>query len=86
MNPTATTLLEQHPRRSASGVLISKRRVEAKVIEAKTSYRRLMESSDISDAEKNELRRRKDGLDLQQLLEATHALQSKLISMVQPWI
>ena len=69
----------------ASGLLISKQRIDAKVIKkydkAKTPYRRLMESSDISEAVKAELHRRKNSLDLQQLLEATHALQSKLISM-----
>ena len=69
--------------------IISKQRVEAKVIKkydtAKTPYRRLMESSDVSEAVKADLLRRKNSLDLQQLLEATHTLQSKLISMAQPW-
>ena len=69
--------------------IISKHRVDAKVIkkydEAKTPYRRLMESSDISDAEKNELQCRKDSLDLQQLIDKTQELQSKLISMAQRW-
>ena len=69
--------------------IISKRRVEAKVIKkydtAKTPYRRLMESSDVSEAVKAELCRRKNGSSLQQLLETTQSLQSKLISMAQPW-
>ena len=69
--------------------IISKQRVEAKVIKkydaAKTPYRRLMESSDVSEAVKADLLRRKNSLDLQQLLEATHMLQSKLISMAKPW-
>ena len=69
--------------------IISKHRVDAKVIkkydEAKTPYRRLMESSDISDAEKNELQCRKDRLDLQQLIDKTQELQSKLISMAHSW-
>ena len=68
--------------------IISKQRVEAKVIKkydtAKTPYCRLMESSDVSEAVKAELCRRKNSLDLQQLLEETHTLQSKLISMAQP--
>ena len=67
--------------------IISKRRVEAKVIKkydtAKTPYRRLMESSDVSEAVKAELCRRKNGFDLQQLLETTQYLQSKLISMAE---
>ncbi|WP_252722295.1 hypothetical protein [Treponema medium] len=44
-----------------------------------------MESSDVSEAVKAELCRRKNNLDLQQLLETTQCLQSKLISMAQPW-
>ena len=69
--------------------IISKQRVESKVIKkydaAKTPYRRLMESSDVSEAVKAELCRRKNGFDLQQLLETTQYLQSKLISMAQLW-
>ena len=69
--------------------IISKRRVEAKVVKkydaAKTPYCRLMENSDVSEAVKAELCRRKNSFDLQQLLEATHTLQNKLISMAQPW-
>ena len=69
--------------------IIAKERIDAKVIKkydaAKTPYRRLMESSDVSEAVKAELLRRKNSLDLQQLLEQTHTLQSKLISMAQPW-
>ena len=44
-----------------------------------------MESSDISDAEKDELQRRQDRLDLQQLIDKTQELQSKLISMAHRW-
>ena len=69
--------------------IISKQRIDAKVIkkydEAKTPYRRLMENPDVTDNEKEELWRRKNNLDLTVLLETTHALQSKLISMAQPW-
>ena len=69
--------------------IILKQRVEAKVIKkydaAKTPYRRLMESSDVSEAVKADLLRRKNSLDLQQLLETTQYLQSKLISMAQTW-
>ena len=70
-------------------MLILKRRIESKVIkkydEAKTPYHRLMENPDVTDNEKEELWRRKNNLDLTVLLETTHALQSKLISMAQPW-
>ena len=70
--------------------IISKQRVESKVIKkydaAKTPYRRLMESSDVSEAVKAELCRRKNGSSLQQLLETTQSLQRKLISMAQPWL
>ena len=69
--------------------IISKQRVEAKVIKkydtAKTPYCRLMESSDVSEAVKAELCRRKNGSSLHQLLETTQSLQRKLISMAQPW-
>ena len=69
--------------------IISKQRIDAKVVKkydtAKTPYRRLMESSDVSEVVKAELCRRKNNLDLQQLLETTQSLQSKLISMAQPW-
>ena len=65
--------------------IIAKERVDAKVIKkydaAKTPYRRLMESADVSEAVKAELVRRKNGLDLQQLLEKTQLLQRKLIAM-----
>ena len=44
-----------------------------------------MESANVSEAVKAELLSRKNSLDLQQLLETTHMLQSKLISMAQPW-
>ena len=67
--------------------IIAKQRVEAKVIKkydtAKTPYRRLMESSDVTEAVKAELCRRKNGSGLQQLLETTQYLQSKLISMAE---
>jgi len=69
--------------------IISKKRIDAKVIKkydaAKTPYCRLMESSDVSEAVKAELCRRKNRLDLQQLLETTQYLQRNLISMAQPW-
>ncbi|QHX43659.1 transposase family protein [Treponema vincentii] len=69
--------------------IISKKRIDAKVTKkydtAKTPYCRLMESSDVSEAVKAELCRRKNNLDLQQLLETTQCLQSKLISMAQSW-
>ena len=65
--------------------IIAKERVEAKVIqkydEAKTPYRRLMESRDVREAVKAELFRRKNGLDLQQLLDKIQLLQRKLIAM-----
>ena len=69
--------------------IIAKERVDAKLIKkydaAKTPYRRLMESTAVSDAEKQELILRKNGLDLQQLLEKTQLLQRKLISLAVPW-
>ena len=69
--------------------IISKERVDAKLIKkydtAKTPYRRLMESNEVSIAEKQELRQRKDNLDLAVLLEKTQQLQDKLISMALPW-
>ena len=65
--------------------IIAKQRVDAKVIKkydaAKTPYRRLMESTDVSEAVKAELFRRKNRLDLQQLLDKTQLLQRKLIAM-----
>ena len=65
--------------------IIAKERVDAKVIKkydaAKTPYRRLMESADVSEAVKAELFRRKNRLDLQQLLDKTQLLQRKLIAM-----
>ena len=77
------------PRCSASGLLISKQRIDAKLIKkydmAKTAYQRLMENSGVNEAVKAELCRRKNSLDLQQLLEATQYLQSKLISMARTW-
>ena len=69
--------------------IIAKERVDAKLIKkydtAKTPYRRLMESTAVSDAEKQELILRKNGLDLQQLLEKTQLLQRKLICLAVPW-
>ncbi|WP_257225297.1 integrase catalytic domain-containing protein [Treponema parvum] len=69
--------------------IIAKARIDAKVIKkydtAKTPYRRLMESKELSPAEKEELRRRMVNLDLQLLLEKTQQLQSTLISMAVPW-
>ena len=53
--------------------IISKERIDAKVIKkydrARTPYARLMECGDLDDASKEELRRRKDSLDLISLLE-----------------
>jgi len=69
--------------------IISKERVDAKLIKkydtAKTPYRRLMESNEVSIAEKQVLCQRKDNLDLAVLLEKTQLLQDKLISMALPW-
>ena len=69
--------------------IISKQRIDAKVIKkydtAKTPYCRLMESSDVPEAVKAELCRRKNSVDLQQLLETTQSLRSKLIALAQPW-
>ena len=69
--------------------IIAKERVDAKLIKkydaAKTPYRRLMESTAVSDAEKQELIRRKNDLDLAALLEKTQLLQRKLISLAVPW-
>ena len=69
--------------------IIAKKRIDANVIKkydtAKTPYCRLMESSDVTEAVKAALCRRKNNLDLQQLLETTQYLQRKLISMAQPW-
>ena len=65
--------------------IIAKERVDAKLIKkydaAKTPYRRLMESTAVSDAEKQELILRKNDLDLRELLEKTQLLQRKLIAM-----
>ena len=65
--------------------IIAKERIDAKVIKkydaAKTPYRRLMESKEVSKAVKAELFRRKNRLDLQQLLDKTQILQLKLIAM-----
>lgn len=69
--------------------IIAKARIDAKVIKkydtAKTPYRRLMKSKELSPAEKEELRRRMVNLDLQLLLEKTQQLQSTLISMAVTW-
>ena len=69
--------------------IISKERVDAKLIKkydtAKTPYRRLMESADVTAAEKQQLHQRKNKLDLAVLLEKTQQLQGKLISMALPW-
>ena len=52
--------------------IISKQRIDAKVIkkydEAKSPYNRLMESKELSTAEKDKLHLRKNKLDLQQLV------------------
>ena len=69
--------------------IISKQRVDAKLIKkydtAKTPYRRLIESADVTATEKQQLRQRKNNLDFAVLLEKTQQLQGKLISMVLPW-
>ena len=69
--------------------IISKQRIDAKVIKkydtAKTPYCRLMESSDVPEAVKAELYCRNNSVDLQQLLETTQSLRSKLIALAQPW-
>jgi integrase domain protein len=52
--------------------IIAKKRIDAKVIkkydEAKSPYNRLMESKELSTAEKDKLHLRKNKLDLQQLV------------------
>ena len=74
--------------RPAKKKIIAKKRIDAKVVKkydtAKTPYCRLMESSDVPEAVKAELCRRKNNFDLQQLLETTQCLQRRLISMAQP--
>ncbi|WP_246473274.1 integrase catalytic domain-containing protein [Treponema parvum] len=69
--------------------IVAKERMDAKLIKkydaAKTPYRRLMESMNVSPDEKEELLCRKNALDLGDLLEITQRLQSKLISMAVPW-
>ena len=69
--------------------IISKERIDAKVIKkydrARTPYARLMECGDLDDASKEELRRRKDSLDLISLLEKTEELQDRLFSLAVPW-
>ena len=83
------SILRIASRKNLTEQIIAKKRIAVKVIKkydtAKTSYCRLMESSDVSEAVKAELCRRKNGFDLQQRLETTQCLQRKLISMVQPW-
>ena len=69
--------------------IISKERVDSKVTkkydEAKTPYTRLLEHKGLPEAVKAELRRRKNSLDLESLLNKTQELQAKLISMAVPW-
>ena len=69
--------------------IISKVRVDAKVSkkydEARTPYTRLLEHKGLPARVKDELRRRKNALDLEFLLDRTQELQSKLISMAVPW-
>ena len=69
--------------------IISKERVDSKVTkkydEAKTPYTRLMEHKGLPETVKAELRRRKNSLDLESLLNKTQELQTKLISMAVLW-
>ena len=69
--------------------IISKERVDSKVTkkydEAKTPYTRLLEHKGLPETVKAELRRRKNSLDLESLLNKTQELQAKLISMAVPW-
>lgn len=66
-----------------------KERIDAKVTkkydDAKTPYTRLMECGSLSEETKQELRRRKNALDLETLLKRTQELQSTLISLAVPW-
>ena len=66
-----------------------KERVDAKVTkkydEAKTPYTRLLECDSLPEGAKQELRRRKNSLNLETLLKKTQELQSKLIALAVPW-
>ena len=65
--------------------IISKERIDAKVKKkydiAKTPYTRLMESTDLDENEKKNLKAMKDELDLETLIKETLRLQSKLIDL-----
>ena len=66
-----------------------KERVDAKVTkkydEAKTPYTRLLECDSLPEGAKQELRRRKNSLNLETLLKKTQEVQSKLIALAVPW-
>ncbi|EFW38620.1 hypothetical protein HMPREF9554_00876 [Treponema phagedenis F0421] len=70
-------------------MLIFKERIDKKVIKkydtAKTPYSRLLESPDVPEKEKAELRRRKAALDLSELLVKVTELQKALIATAVPW-
>lgn len=66
-----------------------KERIDAKVTkkydDAKTPYTRLIECESLPEESKQELRRRKNALDLETLLQRTQELQTKLIALAVPW-
>lgn len=66
-----------------------KERIDAKVTkkydDAKTPYTRLIECESLPEEAKQELRRRKNALDLETLLQRTQELQTKLIALAVPW-
>ena len=66
-----------------------KERIDAKVTkkydDAKTPYTRLIECESLPGEAKQELRRRKNALDLETLLQRTQELQTKLIALAVPW-
>ena len=66
-----------------------KERIDAKVTkkydDAKTPYTRLIECKSLPEEAKQELRRRKNALDLETLLQRTQELQTKLIALAVPW-
>lgn len=66
-----------------------KERIDAKVTKkydnAKTPYTRLIECESLPEEAKQALRRRKNALDLETLLQRTQELQTKLIALAVPW-
>ncbi len=66
-----------------------KERVDAKLTkkydEAKTPYTRLMGCDKLPAKAKQELRRRKNSLDLESLLKRTQELQAALFALAVPW-